>query len=530
MSLRTKLLATAIGLPLSILLIALALVRDADRREYATAQAVMTLFERGQRSTWREFGRAILDELDGGVLQQAWVFRWAREDTEESMDELWTARVFFSEETGRLTEPDLDPLSHSALYERVRSQAVALVNDSRSGLVSFEHAAIDEAPRHLTPPRAEWVATYRLHGDDLTILPSDLSRGRRFAVVAETRRRGSLVQHLYVVLAAGILALGILGWFAVSRWVIRPMERLASAADALAEGRRLDPLPVRNGRLDELGRTTDAFNRMAREIRAYQEHLQDRIAEGLETIRRTEQHLAIAQRLAATGKLAAGLAHEINNPLGGLRNAVRSLSRGDLAPDRQAVYLDLLDEGLDRIEHIVKRFLAFTPRSAQARRTDVVEVVERGIAMASHRLVQAKVDVRTRLLDHGEAIVFGDPVELQQVVLNLLLNAADALDGRDAPRWVEVSVDHDADRQVVLRVKDSGPGIPPEDQARCFDMFFTTKGVGEGSGMGLAVAHSIVTNHGGSIDLSSPPGEGATFTVRLPRASDGASDDPVTPA
>jgi len=108
MSLRTKLLATAIGLPLAVLLASLALVRQADRREYTTAEAMLDLFERGQRSTWREFGRAVLGALDDGLLERAWVFRWARDDTNESQDDLWTAEAYFSEDTGRLTESDLD--------------------------------------------------------------------------------------------------------------------------------------------------------------------------------------------------------------------------------------------------------------------------------------------------------------------------------------------------------------------------------------------------------------------------------------
>jgi signal transduction histidine kinase len=131
-----------------------------------------------------------------------------------------------------------------------------------------------------------------------------------------------------------------------------------------------------------------------------------------------------------------------------------------------------------------------------------------------HRLEKRRVEVQTSLPDPGRAIVFGDPHELQQVALNLLLNAADACDERKQGR-VTVSVTRTGD-EVVLAIADNGIGMSPENQDRCFDIFFTTKPVGEGSGMGLAVVHNIVTNHGGRIEFTSAPGQGTTFQVFLP--------------
>jgi signal transduction histidine kinase len=127
-----------------------------------------------------------------------------------------------------------------------------------------------------------------------------------------------------------------------------------------------------------------------------------------------------------------------------------------------------------------------------------------------------------RLPEPGVAVVFGDPHELQQVALNLLLNAADAVpgaSGRDrevGEGRVEVEVTTEGE-QAVLRVTDDGVGMTPEVQAQCFDLFFTTKEVGEGTGLGLAVVHNIVSNHGGRIELESAPGRGTTFRVVLPR-------------
>ncbi len=140
--------------------------------------------------------------------------------------------------------------------------------------------------------------------------------------------------------------------------------------------------------------------------------------------------------------------------------------------------------------------------------------------MARHRVERHGAHLEEDLAEPGAAVVFGDPHELQQVALNLLLNAADAVGasekGDEGHIRLRVAVQGG---DVVLEVEDDGVGLSTEDQDRCFDMFFTTKGVGEGTGLGLAVAHTIVTNHGGRFEVESAAGEGATFRVVLPGES-----------
>jgi signal transduction histidine kinase len=301
--------------------------------------------------------------------------------------------------------------------------------------------------------------------------------------------------------------------------VIHPLERLSAVADRIAVGDYSSAADEPGGG-DEVGRTMRALSRMSTEIAEYQGQLEDRVLSALGRIKKAEKHLTIAQRLAATGKLASGLAHEINNPLGGMKNAVRSLSRGDLDPERTTLYLDLITDGLARVEQTVKKFLTFTPRHVEPLPTDLSEVAEKSVALALHTLEKKRIQVETSFAEAGRSVVFGDPYELQQVALNLVLNAADAVaDGGEG--HIHVSVARQGE-EVVLRVQDNGSGMSAEDQDRCFDMFFTTKPVGEGSGMGLAVVHNIVTNHGGRIELASVPGEGATFQVFLPAEGGGA--------
>jgi signal transduction histidine kinase len=277
---------------------------------------------------------------------------------------------------------------------------------------------------------------------------------------------------------------------------------------------------------DEFDRTAVAFNRMASEVGEYQEQLEHRVLQALDRIRKAEQHLAIAQRLAATGTLASGIAHEINNPLGGMRNAVKALARGDLEPRKTSEYLALVHDGLVRIEETVKKVLSFTPRGGSPRATDLADVARKAVALARHRAERLGVDI-VEALPSRAASVFGDPHELQQVALNLVLNAVDAVP-RDRRGRVEVAVEEEGET-VVLRVSDDGVGMSPEVQAQCFDLFFTTKDVDEGTGLGLAVVHTIVTNHGGRIEVESVPGKGTTFRVVFPRepAAEPATRPPV---
>ncbi len=337
----------------------------------------------------------------------------------------------------------------------------------------------------------------------------------RLGIVAEVRDPGHSTRVVYVIMLAGLLLLGLVVYRLLSHLVIRPLARLTEAAGAMASGADDVRLPE-DGRTDELGRTTRAFNRMAAEIAEYQQHLETRVLAALSQIKSAERHLAVAQRLAATGTLAAGIAHEINNPLGGMKNAVRALLRGDLSPEKTSEYLDLIGEGLARIEETVKKVLSFTPRRVEPRPVDLAEVARKALALARHRIERKSIRVEGHAPSEHDARVFGDPLELQQVALNLLLNAADAVDERVGGR-ITVRVEPRGEGEVVLSVADDGAGMTPEEQARCFDLFYTTKPAGEGTGLGLSVVHNIVSNHGGRVEVESAKGRGTTFRVILPR-------------
>ncbi|MHC5010144.1 MAG: sensor histidine kinase [Planctomycetota bacterium] len=496
MSLRTKLLAAVIGLNGAILLLALYLMLRSEDTTPAPPSPSVIL-----NLAW--LGSAAGQEPDELTRARASETLLALE-TEASL-----RNVHVVEETGN--EPEADYRVWSA---REFFSPSGFGDEIEPGpvrdrvLETFKQARMHQN-RWAEP---DWIAV---------ALPNTMEHGGSRGIVAESHQapsRRAGVRAVYAVMVLGVIVLTGVSFWLVSRWVIRPLDQLTETVDRIAAGDyriRLTP----RGSGDEFDRTIDAFNRMADEIAEYQGHLEDRVLSALGRMRKAEQHLTVAQRLAATGKLASGVAHEINNPLGGMMNAARALSRGDLPAEKAQQYVELISEGLTRVEETVKKFLSFTPRRVEPRPTDLTEVTRKAVELARHRIERRGVRLDQDLPGPREAMVFGDEHELQQVALNLLLNAADAVSDDGHGRiTVRVRLLRD---EVQLEIEDNGVGMTPEEQDRCFDLFVTTKEVGEGTGLGLAVVHNIVTNHGGRIEVESAPGEGATFRVLLPAETNG---------
>ncbi len=323
---------------------------------------------------------------------------------------------------------------------------------------------------------------------------------------------GDYVLELLPSMLLGAVLLSVVLLALLSRQVLTPVAELASASRQLASGG--DPVrPGGGGRKDELGQLVRSFNRMADEVVGHRRELEERVAEATEKFRRAQEAAAIAQRLAATGKLAAGVAHEINNPLGGMINAARRLEPAVAEGGRERGYLDLINEGLKRIGRIVKQMTQFQRASPELSSVDVRRALEDALRFAEHRLKGVKVE---REISEELPPVLGDRHGLEQVFLNLILNAADAVRDSDAKR-ITVRASASGPR-LVVEVEDTGCGMSPQERDAAFDIFHTTKRAGEGSGLGLPVAHSIVESHGGELRLQSSPGRGTRAVVVLPPA------------
>ncbi|MHC4953485.1 MAG: sensor histidine kinase [Planctomycetota bacterium] len=325
------------------------------------------------------------------------------------------------------------------------------------------------------------------------------------------------LRRTYVVLAAGTVLLIGATYLFLRAVVLRPLERLEEASRAVEEGWGTPPkVPVPRGG-GEMARLIENFNRMATEVQEYQAHLEDRVLDTLRRVTSTERRLVVAQRLAATGTLAAGFAHEINNPVGGVLNAVRRLRQGGLSPERREEYFELVQDGVDRIRTIVERILHFTPRQQDPAPVDVAEVCERAVALAGHRAERAQVELKLDLEPPLDGVV-GDSQELTQAVLNLVFNAIDAIPEGRAGHVLVSARTEDAD--VRIEVEDDGVGMDAETAQRCVDLFFSTKREGEGTGLGLGIVQHIVIDHGGSLEIDSEPDRGTHVRMRLPRGMD----------
>jgi signal transduction histidine kinase len=360
--------------------------------------------------------------------------------------------------------------------------------------------------------------------EGLTILYPSPGGGSDRAVYIgfrEAARQEALeeLRNVYLVLCAGTVLLILVTFLLLNRVVLRPLNRLAEASTQIALGRHAEPVP-RSGRNDEMDRLVATFNHMVAEVHEYQQHLEARVLDALNRAKAAEGRLVVAQRLAATGTLAAGIAHEINNPLGGIANAVRRLRAGDLSTKKKREYLDLIWDGVDRIRVIVERVLDFTPREGEPRAVDAADVCRRAADLALHRAeprgVRLEIDAEGTVLG-----AVGDPQELCHAVLNLVLNAIDAIpEGRGGT--VEVRARREA-QDVVLEVVDDGVGMDDETLRRCVDLFYSTKEAGEGSGLGLSIVQHIVTDHGGALEIDSGRDRGTRVRIRLPVAAEGTA-------
>ena len=229
--------------------------------------------------------------------------------------------------------------------------------------------------------------------------------------------------------------------------------------------------------------------------------------------KRMQAQLIQSERLAAIGQLATSLAHEINNPLQGIKGCL-DLIRADLQDNARSLqFLEMIQDEINRLAVIVQRMLDFyRPALEKPTSVDLRAAVDTVLAFSAKRLQHARVGVRLEWAD-DLPVIKGIDNQLKQVFLNLVLNAIESMPEGGELRVQGCGVE-DQGRWVVVHFTDSGSGIPPEMLERIFDPFFTTKT--EGTGLGLAVCHTLVSSHGGRLTVESHLGHGSTFSVRLP--------------
>lgn len=347
-----------------------------------------------------------------------------------------------------------------------------------------------------------------------SVWPDETGRGPMWLLMA-TAPKSQVFASLYRfrLVFAGLVLLVVLAALVLSlllaRRIAEPLAELRDGARRMGSGDLTHRIAVRDA--DEIGQVAAEFNRMGEALGESYRRLQQREQVKSEQLHKVTQQLVESEKLAAVGQLAAGVAHEINNPMGIASLYVQQLLESGQLSATQEEKLRVVERHAERVGRITQGLLDFA-RARQYRREpfDVAEVVRAAIEGQKPRLEAAQVEV---FLDVGEGTlaIVGDGQQMQQVFENLLLNAVQAI-GAKGSVWVEVGRDGE---EIAVRVADSGPGIAREHIDHIFEPFFTTKDVGEGTGLGLAISYGTVKAHGGRMHAENGPEGGAVFVVVL---------------
>lgn len=316
-----------------------------------------------------------------------------------------------------------------------------------------------------------------------------------------------------VVLLLNALLLVLVGTWLLERGVVR---RLASVQDSLQriEKLDLDPMFLPEAGGDAIGRMGSTVRRVAEKLRAdrlqTQAHI-DELEQANRALSETRAGLARSERLATVGRLAAGVAHEIGNPVAAALAYLELLGK---RPGADAL-LGRVETEVRRVDRIVRDLLDFArPQPMRVGAVAVDQAVDSALRLVTPQPRWRQMQVRVAV-DEGLPAVRADEHHLVQVLVNLLINAADACQGQGTVQ-VRAQLDGDA---VTLEVADDGPGLAPGDTQRVFDPFFTTKPPGEGTGLGLSISHRIVEQFGGELKVRANEPSGAVFCIRLPVAA-----------
>ena len=315
---------------------------------------------------------------------------------------------------------------------------------------------------------------------------------------------------LFYVVVYGLI-LAAFGVYLLNRNVVRPVRQLHLATTTVAGG-TLAPVKVPSGP-GEIHELADSFNQMIKALSASRAETEEHIASLEDTnqaLAQARDDLVRSEKLATVGHLAAGMAHEIGNPLGAVVGYLNIL-QADLTGEAQDLVVRSLAETF-RIDKLIRELLQYSaPLAHQLESFDPIESLRETLEMLRHQGQLESIQIADRCADTSCRVNM-DRGRLAQVWINLLLNAQDAMQGGGQ---IVLSSEGDG-RVVTVSVQDDGPGVAPDVAARMFEPFFTTKAPGSGYGLGLAVCQRIIDENGGSLKLNQSSEKGACFTVTLP--------------
>jgi two-component system NtrC family sensor kinase len=361
----------------------------------------------------------------------------------------------------------------------------------------------------------------------LGVLDTNLSLAKTDLQLADSSAR------MLFYTTGAMLIVAVLSWLFVWRVVGEPIRALKNGTEHLSQGNLGYQIEVRSQ--DEVGDLAHSFNGMSLQLRAANEEivtwaktLEERVDQKTRELKRAHDHVLHVEKMASIGKMAAVVAHEVNNPLSGILTYAKLLRKwvgsGQAEHEKREETmecLDLIAAESRRCGELVKNLLTLSrtaPMNVQS--TDLHAVIDRSLMLVRHQLELGAIQLQLKFADDFPRVPC-DPAQIEQVFLALIMNAIDAMP-RGGNLWIEVQLSTD-ETEIRIQVRDDGAGIAPDVLPQIFEPFLTTKESGHGVGLGLAISRGIVERHNGRIEVESELGRGTTFTVTLPAQENHAS-------
>ncbi|MEJ2545891.1 MAG: ATP-binding protein [Calditrichaceae bacterium] len=318
-----------------------------------------------------------------------------------------------------------------------------------------------------------------------------------------------LTEILIVNFIIGLLML--LSAIFFSKRIITPIDSLVLAVKKIGKGDLNEPINVKSQ--DEIKALADEFEKMRLKLRESYVDLENKIEERTKALREAQFQISHQEKMASLGLLAAGVAHEIGNPLTSISSMAQIIKRK--VKDQNFIeYLNTILKNIERIRKIVRELVDFArPSSYEAADSNINEIISNAVGIVKYDRRMKSINIELEL-DNNIPTIFLVGDQLLQVFINILINAVDALT-EDSNRIIIRSRKHKSN--IIIEIEDEGVGIKPENISKIFEPFYTTKKVGKGTGLGLSVTYGIVKNLNGNIDVQSEPGKGTIFIITLPR-------------
>ena len=337
--------------------------------------------------------------------------------------------------------------------------------------------------------------------------------------IYQNLRKSEKLILLYILLDTLILA--VVGIYLLSRIVVKPIHKLSKMTEEYKEGDMV-PSTLGEASRNEIGQLSRSLNIMLKRLDENKSELRAHIS-SLESankeLQQAQSEIIRSEKLASVGRLAAGIAHEIGNPIGIILGYLELLNKNELAEGEKKDFLNRIESEITRINRIIRQLLDFSrPSNGKPEETHVHDTIMNTVNILNPQPMMEDIQINLELKAYRNTIL-SDPNQLQQVFLNIIMNAADALSEKNVSKYIkkELTIKSlDAADSVELRFIDNGPGATDEELAHIFDPFYTTKEPGKGTGLGLSVCYRIVEGLGGTIRAESSVGEGTTIIVTFP--------------